>query len=96
MNRFTYQVFYEYSGPTITSPFRMEMSPEELVGALTAFPSDLRHFLDDPEVCIDQDLTRQTPTSIVVTVITSLPEQQADNGIKRCLNSFDLFGKKSS
>ena len=94
MNKFTYEVYYEYTGPTNTPSIREKKSPEEIADALSAFPSDLRHFLNDPEVLVDQDIAGQTPTSIFVAVTTNLSEQQIDDGIKQCMKSFDLFGKK--
>lgn len=96
MNGFTYQIYYEYSGPTIASPFEEQKSPEEIAGALSTFPNDLRHFLGDLEARVDQDHAKRTPTSIFIVVTTNLSEQQLDDGIKQCLDAFHLFGKKLS
>lgn len=94
MNRFAYRVYYEYSGPTKDSPFRTAKAAVEIQDALSAFPADLRHFLADPNAQVGHEEMKRTPNSIFVVVTTSDAEQEVDDAVKRCLNTFDLFGKK--
>ena len=94
MNRFAYQAYYEYSGPTHSSPFRTRKSDDEVQEALSAFASDLCHFLTDPDAQVTPDEAKRTPNSIVVVILTKDLEGEVDDAVKRCLNSFDLFGTK--
>jgi hypothetical protein len=91
MNRFTYQVYYEYSDPRER---REPKSPEEIRDALSAFPGDLRHFLKDKEAQVEHCEMKHTPNSIFVVVITNDSEQDVKDAVECCLKSFDLFGKK--
>lgn len=94
MNRFEYQVYYEYSGPTTASPLRMPKTADEIQDALSTFPSDLGHFLCDPDAQVTTNEMKRTTNSIFVIVATKDSEQQVNDAVGRCLNSFDLFGKK--
>jgi hypothetical protein len=94
MNTFAYQAYYEYSGPTSSSPFRTPKSEDEVQEALSVFAGDLCHFLSDPDAQVTRDETKLTPNSIVVVIVTKDSENEVDDAVARCLSSLDLFGNK--
>ena len=67
---------------------------DEIEDALTSFPNDLRHFLAAHDAEVSHDKMRRTVNSIFVAIATTETEQQVDDAVKRCVNSFDLFGNK--
>lgn len=94
MNQFLYRIYYTDRSPTVESPFPGRKSSAEIESALGAFPGDLGYFLSDPDLHVDQDESREQSGSIFLTVTTSYTEKEADEGIKKCLNSLGLSGEK--
>lgn len=94
MTKFSYKVLYQYSGPTKDSPFRKKKTNDEISEAFMSFKNDLGHFIDDQELHILQVNEEIMPPSITVVLTTNLSEQQVDEGVKKCMNSYDLFGEK--
>lgn len=87
MNKFTYQVYYEHTGPTLKSSAEIE-------SALSNFPNDLPHFFAaNTDVKISHDEKRRTENSIFVVIETTVAKQQITDAVERCLNAFGLFGK---
>lgn len=94
MNKFAYQVYYEQSGPTRDSLSRTPKSADEIDGALSTFPNDLRHFLADTDAKVSHDEKKRTENSIFVVIETTDAAQQVADAVERCLDLFGLFGKK--
>lgn len=95
MNRFAYRVYYEYNGRSHDDPFRSLKNPHQISEALRNFPNDLPRYLSDHDATVSHEPTKKDANSIIVVVITSLDETKADEAMKRCLNSLDLFGEKT-
>lgn len=92
MAKFTYEVYYQYNGPSDSNPLRSPKDAQEISDALRTFPEGLCHYLPDPDAEIEQ--RDANSGSILVIVDTVLGEGAFKEAFLRCLNDFDLFGKK--
>jgi hypothetical protein len=94
MNSFAYRVYYEYNGPSPSAPLRSRKNPHQISEALSNFPNELPHYLDDRDATFSNKTIQKDANSIIVTVATTLGEAKTDEAVKRCLNGLDLFGEK--
>jgi len=90
MPTYKYRPYYKYSGPTLSQPFREELSEVEVGRRLGLFFEELGNYFDDAGDVIE-------PVGDgVIGVTTELTEAACDELVKRCLNSLDLFAQKIS
>jgi len=95
MNRFSYRAYYQFTGPSRDDPFRSEKTEEDVGKAISRFPLELEHFLEQGSV-VEVPQGVSDFNSSFVTVVTDASEAQVDEAVKRCLNGLDLFAQKFS
>lgn len=90
VQRFRYRAYYEYGGPSHASPFRTELTGDELDDALSSFPQHLQHYLE-PTATIEADRYQPGSRSRVFSVVTGRTREITNGAVAKCLNTFDLF-----
>lgn len=90
MPLFKYQPYYKYNGPTLSQPFREELSAEQAGRNINLFFDEVGSYFTDVGATIE-------PSGDGFICITAdITQQDCDERVKRCLNSLDLFAIKSA
>jgi hypothetical protein len=88
MNTYKYLPRYSYSGPTLTDPFREELSIEEQARNIELFYTDVVNQFEEFGDVVSRD------NDGVVSITTTMHEQKCDKLVKGILNGLDLFCRK--
>lgn len=85
---FRYQPYYKYNGPTLSQPFREELSAEQVRHNMNLFFQDIDHYFTDVGAVVG-------PAGDGFIAITAdITQNDCDERVKRCLSSLDLFANK--
>lgn len=88
MNKYTYQPYYKYDGPSHSQPFREELTAEKVEYNLACFFDEVDRYFEVGTAVF----TKTAENCIEIT--TALSEQVCDDLVKQCLNSLDLYAYK--
>lgn len=89
MSIFKYQPYYMYNGPTVSQPFREELSEEQVKFNIDQFFQDLGHFF------MDVGAKFEAVGDGFVAITADITQDECDERVKRCLNSLDLYANKA-
>lgn len=88
MSVFKYKPYYQYDGPTHSQPFREELSEEEAEERVGYFFEEIGNYFEENSVTIKKE-------GDIVAITGEINQEDCDERVKRCLNSLDLFARKS-
>ena len=88
MPLFKYQPYYKYNGPTLSQPFREELSADDVKRNMSLFFDEIgAHFAD-------VGATVEPVGDGFIGITADITQEDCDARVKRCLNSLDLFANK--
>ena len=88
MPLFRYQPYYQYNGPTLSQPFREELSDYEITRNMELFFNEMGNYFADVGAIIE-------PLGNGFIGITSeITQDDCDERVARCLNGLDLFAHR--
>jgi len=88
MPLFKYQPYYKYNGPTLSQPFRKELTSDEVSRNMSLFFDEIGSYFNDVGATVE-------PVGDGFIGITAdITQDDCDERVKRCLNSLDLFANK--
>ena len=89
MATYKYTPYYRNDGPSRSEPLRDELSEGEIEHRIQLFVQDVRASLEGvlARVDVEDDNT--------VSVTTDLARAECDEKVKACLNSLELYAKKT-
>lgn len=90
----TFDVFYEWQGPTHSDPLAMQKTAEEIALALTRFPQEFKHRVLLLDSSADVSATPATPHSIAVTVSSVLNASQLSGPMTQTLQEWRLLARQ--
>ncbi|CAN7790376.1 hypothetical protein LJR034_009051 [Caballeronia sp. LjRoot34] len=90
VQRFQYRAYYEYNGPSRVSPFRTELSADEVDDTLSLFPQHLEHYLK-PTAIVDASDYCPGSRSRLFSIVTGRSHEATNGAVASCLNRFDLY-----
>ena len=92
MNSFEYVVYYDYNGASACDPIHSPKEPDEVLRALSDFPSALQHCLSNDAPRPDSKL--KNGPFITVRFKAALDETATDDKVKHCLKQLGLVGRR--
>ena len=95
MNRFKFQFYYFYDGPTDYKPLRELKTDAEIAEALTNVVHDLQHMLPDMDADVREVVGEASKENAIVVSVTTMLDEAATMGVvEKCLSGLDLYGNK--
>lgn len=89
MSVFKYRPYYHYDGPSHSDPLREELSLEEAENRVELFFEEVGNYFEESNVTIKKE-------GDLVAITGEINMTDCDEAVKNCLNSLDLFAKKTS
>lgn len=87
---FKYQPYYKFNGPTLSQPFREELSADDVTRNMSLFYNEIASYFEDVGATVE-------PIGNGFIAITAdISQDECDARVKRCLNSLDLFASKTT
>jgi hypothetical protein len=90
MPTYKYAPYYQYDGPTRAEPTREELSTEDVEQRLDLVAQEIGAYFEDVPARVE------VGPDDIVCVTTDLSRKDCDDRVKRCLNSLDLYARKTS
>jgi hypothetical protein len=94
LNDYSFEIYYQYDGPSVSDPFAKQKTEKEIQDSLDNFYSELPSYIDAYETNYSYVPIEGNNDRRKLTIRTTADERQINMSIDKCLKSHDLRAEK--
>ena len=94
MNKFEYDVYYRWDGPSHSDPYVTEKTQHEIEAALRSFHGELEQKLDDPDATAFTSPVVSGCRQVRLAVATNLSRAAVDAALVSTLQDWRLYATR--
>lgn len=93
MNSFEYRIYYQWDGRSVSDPFALKKSSQQILEALREFPGEFSRRLNDPASEINTTVVREGDSDVRLSIRTAVSLERVNEALSATLGDWRLYGE---